>query len=311
MKRLRRALMLAGLASSLACGVHAAETDQAYGAYQAGHYRRAQEEALKRVEANSNDAAAMTLLGEIYRQGLGVAPDQKAATEWYERAAERGDINAVYALAIALLDDGNPKHDATRAGVLLERAAAAGHPAANYNLAITLLATGRSTDAQRAVACIELAAKAGLGDAQYALGSLYKQGRGVDQDNAKAAEWMAKAVESGTIAAEIEYAIMLFNGDGVTKDEVAAARLFLRAANKGNAIAQNRLARLYQAGRGIAPDKAEAAAWHLAARAQGLDDPVLDRLVDGLTPEQLNRAARLAAQRIEGTALTTPSQPSK
>lgn len=325
MNGLRRAVMLAGLAlaqpvaaqvptlpsapaPTTAAGPNA---DLAYGAYQAGHYRRAQEEALKRIEANSNDAAAMTLLGEIYRQGLGVAPDQKAATEWYERAAERGDINAVYALAIALLDDGNPRHDATRAGILLERAAAAGHPAANYNLAITLLATGRSTDAQRAVSCLEVAAKAGLGDAQYALGALYKQGRGVDQDNARAAEWMAKAVESGTIAAEVEYAIMLFNGDGVTKDEVAAAKLFLRAANKGNAIAQNRLARLYQAGRGIAPDKAEAAAWHLAARAQGLDDPMLDRLVDGLTPEQRTRAARLAAQRIEGTALTTPSQPSK
>ena len=38
-------------------------------------------------------------------------------------------------------------------------------------------------------------------------------------------------------------------------------------------------------------------------------------VIDGLTPEQLNRAAQLAAQRIESTslttALTTPSQPSK
>jgi TPR repeat protein len=77
------------------------------------------------------------------------------------------------------------------------------------------------------------------------------------------------------------------------------------AAFKGNAIAQNRLARLYQAGRGINPDSAEAAAWHLAARAQGLNDPMLDQLVERLTPEQLNRAAQLAAQRIESTALTT------
>jgi hypothetical protein len=30
-----------------------------------------------------------------------------------------------------------------------------------------------------------------------------------------------------------------------------------------------------------------------------------------MTPEQMNRIARVAADRIEGTALTTPSQPSK
>lgn len=329
MNRLRRALLLAGLVLSQAATAQVPtlpsapapattagpNADLAYGAYQAGHYRRAQEEALKRIEANHNDAAAMTLLGEIYRQGLGIAPDQKAATEWYERAAALGDINAAYALALALLEGRGTQQDDTRAGMLLERAAKAGHPFANYNLAMALLATGQSTDAQRAVASLQIAADADIGEAQYALGILHRQGRGVEQDETKAAEWMAKAVRNGVAAAEVEYAIMLFNGIGVAKNETGAAKLFLRAAYKGNAIAQNRLARLYQAGRGINPDTAEAAAWHLAARAQGLNDETLDKLIDGLTPEQLNRAAQLAAQRIESTslttALTTPGQPSK
>ena len=97
MRRLRRGLasrplfacllLLAGLVPVLPAA--AAERDAAYGAYQTGHYRRALSEALKRIEADSNDAAAMTLVGEIYRQGLGVPPDQKVATEWYERAAAR------------------------------------------------------------------------------------------------------------------------------------------------------------------------------------------------------------------------------
>ncbi len=311
MRRLRRSLLLVGLALAPAGLASAADIDLAYGALQAGHYRRAQEEALKRVEADNTDAAAMTLLGEIYRQGLGVPENTTAATEWYERAADRGDINAVYALAIALLDQRSSKRDPAKAGQLLERAAAAGHPAANYNLALALLATGKEADGKRAVAALEIAAKANIGDAEHALGVLYKQGRAVPQDNAKAAEWMAKAAESGNVAGEIEYAIMLFNGEGVATDETAAARLFLRAAYKGNAIAQNRIARLYLAGRGIAPDSAEAAAWHLAARAQGLDDPMLDQMLDRMTPEQMSRIARVAADRIEGTALTTPSQPSK
>ena len=134
------ALLLAGPATA------APFVDDAYGAYQAGHYRRAQSEALKRVEANNNDAAAMTLLGELYRQGLGIPADQKAATEWYEQAAARGDINATFALALQLLDEKSGKRDPARAGTLLEKAAAAGHPAANYNLALALLATGRADE---------------------------------------------------------------------------------------------------------------------------------------------------------------------
>jgi TPR repeat protein len=117
---------------------------------------------------------------------------------------------------------------------------------------------------------------------------------------------MEQAASAGHLPAEIEYAIMLFNGTGVASDEAAAAQLFLRAAGKGNPIAQNRIARLYQSGRGIPPDSIEAAAWHLAARAKGLDDPALEQLFDRLKPEQQARAARLAASRIEGAALTAP-----
>ncbi|KRE16915.1 hypothetical protein ASE63_14480 [Bosea sp. Root381] len=297
-------LSLVSLASTLPA--LAAERDDAYAAYQTGHYRRALDEALKRIEADTKDAAAMTLVGELYRQGLGVPPDQKVATEWYERASERGDINATYALAMALLDDASGRRDPDRAGTLLRRAAEAGHPAANYNLALALLATGQPADDALATKSLERAAEYGIGDAMYALGTLAKQGRGMPKSDEKAAEWMAKAVVTGNIAAEIEYAIMLFNGTGVAADERAAATLFLRAAHKGNPIAQNRIARLYQIGRGIAPDSIEAAAWHLVARTRGLDDPALDQLFDRLNPEQQGRAARLAASRIEGAALTAP-----
>ncbi len=305
MKRLAALVLLVG--TLLAAPVEAAPAaDIAYGAYQAGHYRRALAEALKRIEADSSDAAAMTLVGELYRQGLGIAPDQKVATEWYERAEARGDINAAFALATQLLDEMSGKRDPARAGALLEKAAAAGHPAANYNLAIALLATNREADDKRAVACLEVAAKAQIGDAMYALGILAKQGRGMQASEEAAARWMKQAAAAGNVPGEVEYAIMLFNGTGVDKDETAAANLFLRAAWQGNPIAQNRLAKLYQFGLGIAPDTIEAAAWHLAARSQGLKDPALDELFDRLKPEQQDRAARMAAGRISTAVLTAP-----
>lgn len=305
MRRLAGFALLAG--ALLAAPAQAASTpDAAYGAYQAGHYRRAQAEALKRIEADSSDAAAMTLVGELYRQGLGVAPDQKVATEWYERAEARGDINAAFALATQLLDEKSGKRDPARAGALLEKAAAAGHPAANYNLALALLAANREAEDKRAVACLEIAAKSQIGDAMYALGVLAKQGRGMPASEAVAARWMKQAAEAGNIPGEVEYAIMLFNGTGVEKNETAAANLFRRAAWQGNPIAQNRLAKLYQFGLGIAPDTIEAAAWHLAARSQGLKDDALDDLFDRLKPEQQARAARMAAGRISSAVLTAP-----
>ncbi|MDP3255132.1 tetratricopeptide repeat protein, partial [Bosea sp. (in: a-proteobacteria)] len=194
MRRWRRALaglLLAGLAFPLSAG--AAERDTAYAAYQTGHYRRALSEALKRIEADSKDAAAMTLVGEIYRQGLGVRPDQRVATEWYERAAERGDINAAYALAIALLDTTGPKRDPDRASTLMRRAAEAGHPAANYNLALAWLATGQPDDEARAIKSLEIAAKGGIPDALHALATLARQGRGMPRSDEQAARWMAQA----------------------------------------------------------------------------------------------------------------------
>ncbi len=307
MRRAGRAVLLAALlGAGPAVAADKPFEDLAYGAYQTGHYRRAQSEALKRIEADNSDAAAMTLLGEIYRQGLGVAPDQKIATEWYERADARGDINATFALATELLDEASGKRDPVRAGQLLEKAAAAGHPTANYNLALALLATGSGTDEKRAVACLELAAKAQVPDAAYALGVLAQQGRGLPRSEEAAARWMKQAAEGGNVSAQVEYAIMLFNGTGVPRDEKAAARLFRQAAERGNAIAQNRLAKLYQFGLGIPPDTIEAAAWHLAARSQGLQDPGLDALFDKLNPEQKTRAAAMAATRISSFALTAP-----
>ena len=46
--------------------------DLAYGAYQRGYYITALGEARKRLAANPNDGPAMTLIGQLFDQGLGV-----------------------------------------------------------------------------------------------------------------------------------------------------------------------------------------------------------------------------------------------
>src|SRR6516164_1790932 len=71
--------------------------DLVYGAFQRGYFLTAFALATNRV-TNAADAKAMTLLGELYANGLGVAQDDQRAAEWYRLAAARGDSNAMFAL---------------------------------------------------------------------------------------------------------------------------------------------------------------------------------------------------------------------
>jgi uncharacterized protein len=295
MKRRLRIVAFAGLA--LASPARAAQPDLAYGAYQRGLYITALREATARLERNREDAAAMTLLGELHNQGLGVAADPAKAMEWYRLAAQRGDPHALLSMGLMTLDGrGTPKNP-EQGKAWLEQAAAKGEPRASYNLALLFLSTGAQGDLLRAVELLRRSADAEIGDAQHALGVLYLKGRGVSRDAAEAARWFERAARNGSLAGEVEHAIMLFNGDGVPADERQAARRFRSAAAKGNAIAQNRLARLYAAGRGVPQNRVEAAAWHLMAAAQGLADAWLDNALKDLSPDERARAERLATER--------------
>ena len=273
--------------------------DLAYGAYQRGRYVTAYREATKRIDADPKDAAAMTMLGELYNQGLGVKQDPKRALEWYRLAAAQNDAHAMASLGLMALDGrGGPK-DVKGGRHWLEQAAERGEPTAAYNLALLLIGSGRDEDFTRAAALLRKAVDGEIAPAQHNLGVLYLKGRGVEKDPAKAAELFRRAADNGDLAGEVEFAILLFNGTGISKDEKRAARYFLHAAGRGNAIAQNRVARLYVVGRGVQKNLVEAAAWNLAASAQGLSDAWLDQALAGMSKDERTRAETLAADRAK------------
>ncbi len=255
--------------------------DLAYAAYQRGYFRTALQEAMKRLDRNKADTAAMTLVGELFKEGFGVRRDLAEAARWFRLAAERGNVQAQFALAMASLSGTGVPQDRAAATALLEKAAAAGHAGALFNLGI-LAIDGEKQDFSRAADFFRRAAEGGNVDGAYSLALLYREGRGVMRDNAAAARWMKRAADERVAAAEVEYAIMLFNGEGVARDEAGAAKLFLRAAYRNNPVAMNRLARLYLAGRGLAKDEIEAMKWHILARAVGLNDERLDATLKGM-----------------------------
>ncbi len=275
--------------------------DVAYGAYQRGMYRSAFDEAKKRAEAKPPQAAAMTLLGQLYADGAGVARSLPEAARWYGRAVALGDREAMLELGLAKLQGSGIAKDPAGAAKLFETSAALGEPEALYNLAILKLQGGPvPQDAEAAARAMKSAAELGQPDAQYAYAILLKEGRGVERDPAAAAMWLSRAAAQNNVAAMVEYAIALFNGAGAPKDEAAAAAMFRRAAGKGNAIAQNRLARLYAYGRGVDRDPVRAAAWHRLAREQGLNDAWLEGFAGSLPDADRDAADKLVAKWTEG-----------
>jgi hypothetical protein len=274
--------------------------DIAFGAFQRGYYLTAFREATKRVADNPKDAPAMTLLGEIYRDGLVVRQDLVEAARWYRLAAGLGDKNAQFQLGVMLLEDGEAKDKVVARG-LFEKAAAQGHAGALYNLGVLAIQGDDSAkpDFAKAADYFKRAADAGDDNGAYSYGVLLRDGKGVPLDTALAAAWLKRAADGGIIAGQVEYAIMLFNGIGVERDETGAAKIFKLAAARKNPIAQNRLAHLYLIGRGVPQDIVQVALWHSFAKAAGIEDAELDAAIAHLTPDQAKQVRELERKQME------------
>jgi len=169
------------------------EPDIAYGAYQRGYFLTAFAEATRRVETK-DDMRAMTLLGELYSNGLGVPLDDAKAAKWYRLAADRGDRDAMFALAIFNISHRGGLHDRAEAARLFASAAKLGHAAAAYDLGLLYLEGQQfPQDYARAAELFRAASDQGNSEAQYALATLYKEGKGVEKDPVEAARLLAAA----------------------------------------------------------------------------------------------------------------------
>jgi len=67
-------------------------------------------------------------------------------------------------------------------------------------------------EGETGIAMTQCRAENGDVHAQAALGEMYQVGRGVPQDNAKAARWYRKAAKQGEAIAQTKLAIMYYNG---------------------------------------------------------------------------------------------------
>lgn len=119
---------------------------------------------------------------------------------------------------------------------------------------------------------LEKAAVQGDADAQCYLGLLYYLGQGVEQDYAKAKEWLEKATAQGNANAQCLLGILYFQGHGVKQDYAKAKELVEKAALHGSAEAQHLLGLLYEEGLGVRKNSSTAKEWYGKACNNGFQE---------------------------------------
>lgn len=82
---------------------------------------------------------------------------------------------------------------------------------------------------------VQQAANQGDAKAQAKLGAMYLLGKGMEQDDAKAADWLLKSAKQGYIEAEVIVAALYDRGIGVKSDTKTATSWYEKAAAQGNA----------------------------------------------------------------------------
>ena len=276
--------------------------DAAWLAFEKGEYLTALTLAGQR--ATLGDAAAHTLTGRIYDEGLGVNKDPVVAARWYTRGAELGDIEAAFALGVMRAEGRGVAKDLAGAGEMFERAARKEHALANYNLALLFLSgMGKPENPYRAAQHLAFAAQKGVAAAQYDLAALYQKGHGVQPDAYEASRWLRRAAEQGMPEAEYDYAVQLLKGYGINSDMPKAIEYLRSAASKGLPGAQNRLAYVYFEGVRVDADPVEGAKWRMLARDSQIADTNLDALVTKLSRADREKAEKAAQAWRDESAL--------
>jgi len=112
----------------------------------------------------------------------------------------------------------------------------------------------------------------GFANAQYNLGVMYDNGRGVPQDDQQALYWYRKAAEQGVAEAQYNLGFMYKNGQGVPQSYQQAIYWYQKAADQGYALAQYNLGGMYYDGNGFPQNYQQAIYWYQKAAEQGNAD---------------------------------------
>ena len=173
--------------------------------------------------AASGDPAAMSALGRMFYEGLGVEANGEMAHDWLKKAADKNEPYAMFALGRMLADGECVGRDPAAAAEWFKKAAEAGN--VQGMVSYGRLMTEKDDFASRIEACMwfRKAADMGDSDAMLALAEMYVEGKGVAKDETEARRWLEKAAGLGDEEAARKLAGMDAKGKSAAKAEKPAA----------------------------------------------------------------------------------------
>lgn len=183
------------------------------------------------MEKKSQDDKIQYRIGMMYRNGLGTRKDLKRAEEYFQKAVVQKNLSAVYALGMLYLD------------------------------------TGENEKIIKAVSLLKNAADKGIGMAQYTLGKLYLQGKGTEQNTAKASQYFLLSAEQGNEYAAYQLGRLLIENEEHRNIE-QGIRWLSFASDKNNPYAQYQLGKLYMEGLFVPSNEEKAVQYFEKASAE-------------------------------------------
>ncbi len=153
----------------------------------------------------------------------------KAAFILLKQLAEQGDPKAQFELGAIYyfpLDE-SIKKDINEAFKWYTKAALQGQVEAQYNLGVMYdQGKGVPKNYSDAYKWYKLAAEQGFANAQYNLGVMYDQGYGIPKNYAQAIKWYKLAAEQGFANAQYNLGVMYYRGEGIPKNYIDAYKWF-------------------------------------------------------------------------------------
>jgi len=245
------------------------------------------------------------MLYQFYSAGLGVEKDLQLAGQWFVRASEQEQADAMYDTGMLHLNEEHEGLDKKHAEKFFRKAAEQGHADAQMELGRLCLeqVAVTSNDCTEATEWFRKAAKQGNAKAQLALAVMYLGGEEPDTVEAvawgivaasgrqnqmlqilrenphirvssEAAEARANEIvaEIGTALAQSQLAFSYLEGHAVKRSEERAFELFMGAARRGDARAEYQVGAMLAQGIGVAKNETEAIKWWRRAAEQGIVD---------------------------------------
>ncbi len=167
-------------------------------------------------------------------------------------------------------------------------------------------------DYQQALAVWRPLADSGDAEAQFRLGLLYLDGRGVEADSGEAARWFQLAGGTGHARASYMLADMYAAGTGVEEDPYQAFEWYFIAAELGDPRAQLQTGILYLDGEITNSDWVQAHVWFARAAAgmpsgdsRQLAETARDRTFEALLPEEREEAHAMLAMVVSASKGTS------